>query len=411
MRKKTLFYFATCFICTATLFYSCKQQQVAPDAGAHTFSTVFRSLSVVGDTIPGYHLIWSDEFNSTGSFDTTRWQYCKRATSDWNRYLTSSPAYANLSGGNLNLKMNDSTIAGDTATYHSGGIQTATKFFFTYGKVEVRAKFNQGQGSWPGIWMLSETSSYGGWPNSGEVDIMEHINSGSIVYQTIHTGSGSPGNTAPYTASNYNLYDIIWSPSSIQFYVNNVLYGTYTKPNNATSSQWPFNEPFYIILDQAGGGSWTGAINNAALPFSMQVDYVRVYKANLLSNPGFESGAASPWAFGSTTSIITSNVNTGKYAVLEQGTTATSAEQTVTNLLPNTTYTFGGYGKVGAAGQSVSIGVKNYGGSQVSDVVTSTTYQNGSVTFTTGATNTQATVFFYKPNSGTAYGDDFYLTQ
>jgi hypothetical protein len=108
--------------------------------------------------------------------------------------------------------------------------------------------------------------------------------------------------------------------------------------------------------------------------------------------------------------VVTTNFRSGTKAIRQQG-GETSLEQEITGLTPNTTYVFGGYGKVSATGQSVLLGVKNYGGLAQDAQVTSTAYQNAAVTFTTGASNSSATVYMYKPNAGTAYGDDFYLNQ
>ena len=116
------------------------------------------------------------------------------------------------------------------------------------------------------------------------------------------------------------------------------------------------------------------------------------------------------WQPAGTATVVTNNVQSGAKAIREQG-GQTSIEQVITGLKPNTTYIFGGYGKVSVAGQSAIIGAKNFGGAAINSSVTSTTYQNSFVTFTTGASNTSVTVYFYKPSAGTVYGDDFYLYQ
>lgn len=233
-----------------------------------------------------WKLIFSDEFNSKGSFDASKWSYSPRQGSAWNKYLTSSADYVYQDGANLVLRMDNAVIAGDTVPYHAGGIQSSTKFSFLYGKVEVRAKFKKGQGSWPAIWMMPERpAAYGGWPNSGEIDIMEHVNKENVVHNTIHNGAVTNalgGSTAThkvtYHADDYNLYGIIWSPSSIEFYVNHVHQYTYTKEVGGNSAHWPFDKPFYLILNQSGGAGWPGPITDADLPFNMQIDWIRVYK-------------------------------------------------------------------------------------------------------------------------------------
>lgn len=98
-------------------------------------------------TAQNYRLIWSDEFNGAGEIDPGKWSFCPRGTPAWTKYLTARSAYAYIHDGMLMLKMDNSVITGDTMRYHSGGIQSSRKFNFKFGKVDVRAKFNQGKGS------------------------------------------------------------------------------------------------------------------------------------------------------------------------------------------------------------------------------------------------------------------------
>lgn len=232
-------------------------------------------------------LVFEDDFNTNGSFDTTKWSYAVRSNAAWAKFLIQGSDYVNQSNGNLILRMDDKQVVDDSVPYHSGGIQTARKFSFTYGKVEVRAKFNNGKGSWPAIWMMPESSNeYGAWPKSGEIDIMEHLNYEGVIHQTVHTAAGTnakgaSSNThqASYNVDDYNVYAIIWTRENIQFLVNDSVTYTYSKAENATFEQWPFDKPFYMILNQSGGVGWPGAIENKnELPFEMQVDYVKVYQ-------------------------------------------------------------------------------------------------------------------------------------
>ncbi|MES2006068.1 MAG: glycoside hydrolase family 16 protein [Bacteroidota bacterium] len=232
-----------------------------------------------------WNIIFEDNFNATGSFDNSKWSYCSRNNNvAWTKYLTSTSDYASLDGSSLVLKMDNKIISGDAVPYHSGGIETNGKFQFMYGKVEVSAKFTQGTGSWPAIWMMPATPvAYGGWPNSGEIDIMEHINNESVIHETIHNGAvtnsngaSSATNAAGYNAADFNTYGIIWAENKIDFYLNGDLKYTYNKPANATSAQWPYDKPFYLILNQSGGAGWPGPITDSNLPFQMQVDWVRV---------------------------------------------------------------------------------------------------------------------------------------
>ncbi|WP_017257161.1 family 16 glycosylhydrolase [Pedobacter arcticus] len=404
------------FICT--LFTACNKESLTTETQVTEQKTEMKR-SVMGSSSGDYQLIWSDEFNSTGSFNSSKWQHCTRQTSAWNKYITQLPAYASQNGTDLVLKMDNATISGDPVPYHSGGVESSGKFNLTYGKIEVRAKFTGGRGSWPAIWMMPESATqHAAWPGCGEIDIMEHVNNEIFIHQTIHNNkvtNANGGSTAThistFSQNNYNTYAIEWDPNSIKFFVNGSAQYTYNRANGGGWQQWPFDVPFYIILNQAGGAGWPGPITNADLPFSMQVDYVRVYKVSAPSNPGFESGSLGAWGAwqpSGTASVVSTDVRSGTKAIKETG-GQTSIEQVITGLSPNTTYTFSGYAKVAASGQSVIMGVKAYGGSAIDQIMSSTSYTQGSVTFTTGSTNTSATVYFYKPNTGTAYGDDFSL--
>jgi beta-glucanase (GH16 family) len=242
--------------------------------------------NVAGAERKRWKLVFSDKFNRRGSYDVRKWVYCTRQQPAWARFLTSSPVYVHQEGGCLVLRMDNAILPNDSLSYHSGGIQTSTKFSMLYGKVEVHAKFSKGKGSWPAIWMMPELpASYGSWPNSGEIDIMEHVNNEQVVHQTIHNGDvtdAKGGSTAThatkYNSDDFNTYGIIWKPTSIEFYVNDELQYTYTKPAGATKKEWPFDKPFYLILNQAGGAGWPGSINNVDLPFDMRVDWLKVYR-------------------------------------------------------------------------------------------------------------------------------------
>ncbi|NTS43303.1 glycoside hydrolase family 16 protein [Flavisolibacter sp. BT320] len=237
--------------------------------------------------VASYKLIFQDNFNVKGGFDTSKWSFSPRGNVAWNKYLTQQQDYAFVDGSNLVLRMDNIQIAGDPMPYHSGGIQTKGKFSFRYGKVEVRAKFDRGRGAWPAIWMMPEKDTFGGWPASGEIDIMEHVNTESVVHQTVHNaavtnaaGGSTVSKSVAYKPDDYNVYGLVWTNDRLVFYVNEVLTHMYHKPTNASAKEWPFDQPFYIILNQSGGAGWPGPITDTDLPFTMQVDWVNVYAEN-----------------------------------------------------------------------------------------------------------------------------------
>jgi len=233
----------------------------------------------------GWKMVFSDEFSKEGNFDSSKWSYCSRQPAAWSRYLTASPYYAYQQKGKLVLRMDNAVIAGDDVPYHSCGVQSSGKFSIRYGKIEVRVKFKKGQGSWPAIWMMPEQpGAYGPWPKSGEIDIMEHVNNEEIIHQTIHNGQVTASNgasaathRAEYNANNYNTYSVVWNAGAIDFCVNGQFQYRYAKRADSTPISWPFDQPFYIILNQSGAVGWPGPAKTGDLPFEMQVDWVRVY--------------------------------------------------------------------------------------------------------------------------------------
>ena len=233
-------------------------------------------------------IIFWDDFEQTDSIpDTSKWSLCPPQTSAWNRYMSNSYDQAYVSDGKLVLlgeKVN--------GTYKTGGVQSAGKFDFQYGKVEVNARFTEtAQGGWAAIWMMPKSSTpiYNGWPACGEIDIMEQLNHDGYVYQTIHShykntlgyNNPTPTITAPINVGAFNTYGVEWTEESLVFSVNGVTTLTYPNLNledEDTKKQWPFCSPYYLILNQAVGGSgtWPGPITDAQLPAKMEVDWVRV---------------------------------------------------------------------------------------------------------------------------------------
>ncbi|PTX18058.1 beta-glucanase (GH16 family) [Pontibacter mucosus] len=234
-------------------------------------------------------LLWDDEFETDGAPDPAKWSFSGRKSPDWACYCADNPSTTFVKDGQLYLRGILNEDPADTAKYQTACIQTKDKFAFKYGKVEVRAKLSKGKGSWPAIWLMPQESKYGGWPNSGEIDIMEHLNYDSIVYQTLHSHyidnlqqKTNPVYfaTPPFREGEFNTYGLEWYPDRLDFFINGQKTFSYPKIKNANSSQWPFDEEFYIILDQALGGNWVGSIKDEDLPVQMVVDWVRVYQTS-----------------------------------------------------------------------------------------------------------------------------------
>lgn len=235
----------------------------------------------------GPRLIFSDEFDlPDGSIpDPAKWQLCQRQTSAWNRKMSESYDQAYIQDGCLVL-----TGEKKAGEYLAGGIEMRHELGFKYGRVDVRARFEKmGQGDWPAIWMMPSVPLYQGWPDCGEVDIMEHLNSDANCWNVIHTAYTESGHKVQANPSidpeAWHIYSIVWTEKTIAFYID----GNHTLTARKLSSvapeekQWPFDTKFYIILNNALGRtadetyySWPGVIDDADLPFRFLVDYVRV---------------------------------------------------------------------------------------------------------------------------------------
>lgn len=272
----------SCFIlaAAAVVFFSCQSQKQST-----TKTTVF--IQQKEHTDGKWKLIWQDEFNGS-SIDTLKWTKIPAGKSDWNKHMSSDEKCYAVKDGLLFL---NGIVNTDTATDHrpylTGGVYTKGTFSFQYGKIEIRAKLPTAQGAWPAMWMLSEQDKYGKYPRNGEIDIMEHLNFDNIIYQTVHSyytlelkQDNNPPHygTAKMKENDYNVFGLEWYSDKLVFTLNGVPTFTYPRKTDADKSQWPFDQPFYVMIDMQLGGNWVGKINPSHLPVSMMVDWVRVYQ-------------------------------------------------------------------------------------------------------------------------------------
>ncbi|PZX62860.1 family 16 glycosylhydrolase [Hydrotalea sandarakina] len=227
------------------------------------------------------NLVWSDEFNTPGSPDPTKWTYDLGAGGWGNNeleYYTSRTDNAVVSNGTLKIIAKKESYSG--SSYTSARLKTQGLYAFKYGRIDVSAKLPASIGTWPAIWMLGNNISTVGWPACGEIDIMEQNgNNKNIVYGTLHYPQqvnqyGDGATTSVANASTvFHKYSAIWSPTTIQLLVDDVVY--YTLPNN---SNFPFNQNFFIILNVAMGGTLGGTVDPNFTTDQMEIDYVRVYQ-------------------------------------------------------------------------------------------------------------------------------------
>lgn len=173
--------------------------------------------------------------------------------------------------------------------YTSTRINTQGKFEIKYGKIEVRAKFPYGKGLWPAIWLLGSDIGKVGWPNCGEIDIVEFLGDNpKKVYGTVHGpgysgGNGKSGNYStegPNFTEDFHTFGVIWNDENISFYVDDKIYHTVSKSSILSRGlNWVFDKPFFIIVNLAVGGYWPGYPDNTTkFPAKMYVDYIKVWQ-------------------------------------------------------------------------------------------------------------------------------------
>jgi beta-glucanase (GH16 family) len=239
-------------------------------------------------------LIWSDEFDNSGAPDETKWDFdlgdgcpdvCNWGNNEL-QFYTKDLNNVRVENGNLIIEVHQESIGGKN--YSSARMVSRNKGDWTYAKVEIRAKLPQGRGTWPALWMLPTDWKYGGWPMSGEIDIMEHVGyDEGTVHGTIHTeaynhskGTQKGGSIkVPDATTAFHVYSIEWNSSQIIFKVDDKKY--FTAVNEGFNyTTWPFNQRFHLIMNVAVGGNWAGAkgIDDTIWPRQMEVDYVRIYK-------------------------------------------------------------------------------------------------------------------------------------
>ena len=244
-----------------------------------------------------WKLVWSDEFNGPNgsSVDPSKWVFDLGGKGWGNQELesyTDRPQNAYLQDGNLVIQVRQENYTGAdgvSRNYTSARLKTAGKFSQTYGRFEARIKIPFGQGLWPAFWMLGNDIGKTGWPDSGEIDIMENIGKEpSIVHGTIHGPgySGADGLEARLTlpahrrfADDFHVYAVEWEPNTIRFYVDDELYVTRTPSSLPAGRKWVYDHPFFPLLNVAVGGDWPGNPDaTTVFPQTMLVDYVRVYR-------------------------------------------------------------------------------------------------------------------------------------
>lgn len=256
---------------------------------------------------PEWELVWSDEFDQDGAPNPENWtirEWPPRTVNSEDQAYTAREKNVRVVDGMLVIEAHKEEY-GD-AQYTSGRIYSSGKQDFLYGRFEARAKVPAGQGNWAAIWMLpsdpfkyasncSDIEDWQGnkdcdaWPNSGEIDILEHV---SYLQNHVH---GTVHNRAYYfknfeqrkgrvifddLSESFHDYVVEWYPDRIDMFVDDTLYFSYVNENEGWR-EWPYDHPFHLIVNLAIGGDWGragGPIDDSTFPQKLLVDYLRVYR-------------------------------------------------------------------------------------------------------------------------------------
>jgi beta-glucanase (GH16 family) len=258
-----------------------------------------------------WELVFSDEFNGADFSQPTseKWMRCQRYGATWNRWLSDSEEVIYEQGGDLVARaIPNPDRSTDNVPMITGGIKSYGKFGFTYGIVEGRILSNPWTGNFPAFWMMPEDQSEG-WPNCGEIDIWETIDTQHRSWHTVHSNwTYNLGNTGNPTSSfnvavdlsRYHTYRLEWDAKTLVWYVDGKEVGRYTRGNtaNVKKGQWPFNKHFHLILNQSvGNGSWAAPADESHT-YETRFDWVRVYQKKGMKNTketvGIEAAEVAP---------------------------------------------------------------------------------------------------------------------
>ena len=243
--------------------------------------------------------VWSDEFDGeAGSApDASKWSFMKGGEGWGNKelqYYTDSSDNVRLDGkGNLVIEAREADPKAGLkcwygpCRYTSARLSTSGHFSRKYGRFEARMKLPDGQGVWPAFWLLGNDIGKVGWPECGEIDVMEMIGrEPSTLYGTIHGPGFSGGESIGANvkldsgkfADGFNVFAVEWRPDEIEWFLNGKSYSRKTPADLPKGARWPFDHDFFVILNFAVGGNWPGGPDDQTkFPARVEVDYVRVY--------------------------------------------------------------------------------------------------------------------------------------
>jgi beta-glucanase (GH16 family) len=285
----------------------------------------------------GWTLVWADEFDGA-KIDRSRWRFdidCWGGGNDERQCYTDRKRNAAIEDGRLVITARNEPSRGPalpkamrekgavpdaevSRDFSSARLTTRGKASWRYGRIEVRARLPQGQGTWPAIWMLPETDRYGSWAASGEIDILEVVNLGvpcgkcpggveNTILGTLHFGDKWPNNRQagtefaypPVLDGGFHTYAVEWQPDRMVWTVDGTVFAERQAAEWSTTGSSapgaPFDQPFHLILNLAIGGKLAegrgvGGVSLDGYPKRMEVDWVRVWQKSDRSAAGAGTG-------------------------------------------------------------------------------------------------------------------------
>lgn len=232
---------------------------------------------------------WEDNFDYEGLPDSSKWGYDVGGhgwgNNELQYYTEGSPSNVHVGNGVLTITAKPESVGGNN--YTSTRLVSLGKGDFLYGRIEVKAKVPEGRGTWPAVWMLPTDWEYGGWPASGEIDILEHVGYDmNTVHISVHTeayhhsiNTQKTGTKRIQNAStDFHLYRVDWTPDWIRGFVDDEQIFEFQN-EQADYKVWPFDKRFHLLINLAVGGDWGGAegLDETAFPASFEVEHIRVY--------------------------------------------------------------------------------------------------------------------------------------
>ena len=237
----------------------------------------------------GYSLVWQDEFDSGTTLDANNWVHEVKSAGWVNNELQNYVNHTTPDGAKVTEIKNGKlriTCLKENGKVYSARVYARQQEGWTYGYIEARIKLPKGKGTWPAFWMMPV--NFKSWPADGEIDIMEEVGGhANFVSSSLHANAHVHSNNTQVTHEMYlegaeddfHTYAMLWTPNNITTYVDGQVQLSYDNTGKGRDD-WPYEDPFYIILNLAWGGDWGAAygIDEGALPTTMEVDYVRVFQ-------------------------------------------------------------------------------------------------------------------------------------